>query len=97
MRLRILIKIVALLGYETRQFDVSAAYIHGEIDGRLTVAPPAGDENGGSVWKLLKRLYGFKQAGRIRHNRLKADLGITRSSRFQIGTWKNGAWAVCTF
>jgi len=39
-RLRILITIVALFGYEARRFDVSAAY----LDGRLTVVLPPGDE-----------------------------------------------------
>jgi len=36
MRLRILITIVALFGYEARQFDVLVAYLGGEADSGAT-------------------------------------------------------------
>jgi len=66
--------------------------------------PPPGYEDGMSVWRLLKGLYGLKQAGRIWHERLKADmeeLGYTQCPRdhavFRIGTWTKDDWAICTF
>ena len=66
--------------------------------------PPPGHGDGDSVWKLLKGLYGLKQAGRIWHERLKADmeeLGYTQCQRdhavFRIGTRKTGNLAVCAF
>src|SRR5258706_4458937 len=54
--------------------------------------------------KLLKGLYGLKQAGRIWHERLKADmeeLGYVQCNRdhavFRIGNRRDGNWAVCAF
>jgi len=86
------------------QFNVSAAYLHGEIDGEVYMEPPPGYGDGDSVWKLLKGLYSLKQAGRIWHDQLKADMvemGFTQCPRdhavFQIGTWRNDDWAVCAF
>jgi Reverse transcriptase (RNA-dependent DNA polymerase) len=101
---RILISIAALFDLDLRQFDVSAAYLHGEIDGEVYMDPPPGYGNGESVWLLLKGLYGLKQAGRIWHEQLKADmegLGYVQCPRdhavFRIGTWRNDDWAVCAF
>ena len=66
--------------------------------------PPPGRGDGETVWKLLKGLYGLKQAGCIWHERLKADmeeLGYTQCHRdnaiFRIGIRKKGDWAVCAF
>jgi len=36
--------------------------------------PPLGYGNGDSVWLLLEGFYGLKQAGRILHKQLKADM-----------------------
>ena len=65
---------------------------------------PPSHGNGSSVWKLLKGLYGLKQAGCIWHERLKADmedLGYVQCQRdhavFRYRTRANGDWAVCTF
>jgi hypothetical protein len=71
---RVLLSIAAWFDLDLQQFDVSAAYLHGEIDGEVYMEPPPGHEDGDSVWKLLKGLYGLKQAGRIWHERLKADM-----------------------
>jgi hypothetical protein len=66
--------------------------------------PPPGYEREGAVWLLLKGLYRLKQAGRIWHEWLKADmedLGFTQCPRdnavFHIGTWGTTDWAVCAF
>ena len=96
--------IAALFGFELRQFDVSAAYLHGEIDEEVYMEPPPGYGACDSVWLLQKGLYGLKQAGRIWHERLKADmesLGFVQCPRdhavFQIGTRKQDTWAICAF
>jgi Reverse transcriptase (RNA-dependent DNA polymerase) len=90
---RTLVALAALFNFDIRQFDVSAAYLHGEIDREIYMEPPPGYENGDLVWRLLKGLYGLQQAGRIWHERLKADmqeLGYVQCPRdnavFRIGT-----------
>jgi hypothetical protein len=101
---RILISIAALFDLDLRQFDVSAAYLHGDIDGEVYMEPPARYQKDDLVWQLLKGLYGLKQAGRIWHERLKADMqeiGFTQCPRdnavFHIGTWRHDDWAPCAF
>jgi len=101
---RVLLTIAAWFDLDLRKFDVSAAYLHGEIDGDVYMEPPPGHGDGDSVWKLLKGLYGLKQAGRIWHESLKADmeeLGFTQCHRdhavFRIGKREKGNWAVCAF
>ena len=69
-----LIAIVALFNLELRQFDMSAAYLHGEIDEEVYMEHPPGYRDGNSVWQLQKGLYRLKQAGRIWHECLKADM-----------------------
>jgi hypothetical protein len=100
----VLRSIAAWFDLNLRQFCVSAAYLHGEIDGEVSVVSPPGHGDGDSVWKLLKGLYGLKQAGRIWHERFKTDmeeLGYAQCQRdhtaFRIGTRKTGDWAVCAF
>ena len=85
-------------------FDVSAANLHGEIDGEVYIEPPPGHGDGDSIWKLLNSRYGLKQAGRIWNERLKADmedLEYTQCQRdhavFWIGTQITGDWAMCAF
>ena len=71
---RILLSIAAWFDLDLRQFDVSAAYLHGEIDGEVYMEPPPCHGDVDSVWKSLKSFYGLKQAGRIWHERLKAGV-----------------------
>ena len=107
MRLKsfqVLLSIAAWFDLDLCQFDVSAAYLHGEIDGEVYMEPPPGCGDGETIWKLLKGLYSLKQVGHIWHERLKADmeeLGYTQCHRdnavFRISTWKKGDWAVCAF
>ena len=101
---RILLSIASWFDLDLRQFDVSEAYLHGEIDGDVYMEAPPGHGDGDTVWKLLKGLYGLKQAGWIWHERLKADmegLGYVQCKRdhavFRIGNRSDGNWAVCAF
>ena len=71
---RSLISIAALFDLNLWQFDVSAAYLHGDINGEVYMDPPPGYGNSDSVWLLLKGLYGLKQARWIWHKQLKADM-----------------------
>ena len=93
MSFRVLLSIAAWFDLNLRQFDVSATYLHGEINGEVYMEPPSGHGDGDSVEKLLKGLYGLKQLGRIWHERLKVDmeeLVYTQCHRdhavFRIGT-----------
>ena len=53
--LRVLLAIAAWFDLDLRQFDVSAAYLYGEIDGEIYMEPLPGHGDGDSVRKLLKR------------------------------------------
>ena len=101
---RSLLSIAALFDFDVRQFDVSSAYLHGDIDGEVYMEPPPGYASADTVWILLKGLYGLKQAGRIWHEWLKADmneLGYTQCSRdhavFSLGNWGSDDWTACAF
>jgi len=83
------ISIAALFNHDLRQFNVSAAYPHGDTDREAYMEPPLG-----YVRLLQKGLYGLKQASRIWHEKLKADteeLGFVQCQRdhavFRIGDW----------
>jgi len=98
---RVLISIAALFDHDLRQFDVSAACLHREINGEIYMEPPPGYEQEGIVWLLLKGLYEPKQAVRIWHERLKADmeeLGFLQCQRdhavFPIGDRGSPDWVV---
>ena len=53
---RVLLSIATWFDLDLRQFDVSAAYLHGDIDGEVYMEPPPGHGDGDSVWKFLKGL-----------------------------------------
>ena len=101
---RILLTIAAWFDLDLHQFDVQVAHLHGKIDGDVYMEPSPGHGDGDSVWKLLKGLYGLKQAGRICHEGPKADmeeLGYTLCHRghavLLIGTRRKSNWAVWAF
>lgn len=52
--------------WHVHQMDVKSAYLNAEIDEEIYVRQPEGYIEPGKetyVWKLLKSLYGLKQAG----------------------------------
>ena len=65
--LRVLLAIVASLDYELKQMDVPTAFLNAKIDEDVYMRPPQGLEGvpAGHVCKLLKTLYGVKQAPRM--------------------------------
>ena len=64
----LLFAIAVQFGCEVFQFDVSSAYLNAEVEEDVYVEQPPGFEVQGKsfklVCKLLKGLYGLKQAGR---------------------------------
>ena len=71
------------LNWEVHQMDVKAAYLNGELEEEIYMAPPPGfDIPEGMVLKLKKALYSTKQGGRVWYKNVKAeleDMGYTRT------------------
>ena len=78
---RFVVSIAVAKGYEMTQYDISQAFLNGTLEEELYMNFPPGypSKNKGTVLKLLKGLYGLKQASRIWQKTLyKAmkDLGM---------------------
>lgn len=67
--LHIFLTLAAILDYEIHQIDIIGAYLEGHLDEEIYMRPPKGVGDGG-FWKLLKAIYGLKQAGRKWKERL---------------------------
>lgn len=63
--LRIFLTIEAILDFEIHQIDVVATYLQGDLDEEIYMKIPKGTEgfNKDGYWRLLKAIYGLKQAG----------------------------------
>ena len=46
-------------------WDVSNAFFHAYLDEEVYVVPPAGEDEPGVVWQLLKALYGTRKASKM--------------------------------
>jgi hypothetical protein len=72
--------------WEVHQVDFKDAYLNGVLDEEVYMRQPKGFEEPGRehfVWRLLKAIYGLKQAGRQWYKKLCElfdKLGFTRSS-----------------
>ena len=66
------------------QFDVSTAFLYGELEEEIYMHQPEGyDDGSGRVCKLKRSLYGLKQAPRCWNKRFASfllKLGFTRST-----------------
>jgi hypothetical protein len=72
---RVFLAAAAYLDLELTHIDVSAAFLHGECKEEVYVEQPHGHERGnGMVCKLLKSLYGLRQAPRAWYEHLTAKL-----------------------
>ncbi len=80
--LRALLTVAAVRDWEVHQMDVSAAYLHAELDERVIIEPPEGYEDDPNVkWLLKKALYGLRQAPRAWYTLvvdIMAKLGLRR-------------------
>ena len=68
---RLLMAISAHLDLELEHIDITTAYLYGDIDREIYMRQPPGCKISGQenkVCKLLKSIYGLKQAGRIWNN-----------------------------
>ena len=80
---RLFLAVCTQMGFEVRQLDITAAYLQGELkEHTIYMRPPKGSAPEGKVWKLLKSVYGLKQAGLVWGRKLSTylinDLKFTR-------------------
>jgi uncharacterized membrane protein YgcG len=73
--LRTVLSIAGTLDWNVEHCDIVNAFLHGEIQEELYVTVPDGFESApGKVFKVVKALYGAKQAGREYNKKLDAHL-----------------------
>ena len=73
--IRLLFSLSAQYGLKYKQFDVTAAFLHGDIEELLYLKPPQGlDVPDGYTCRLRKSLYGLKQAPRCWNAMLSSKL-----------------------
>ncbi|TFY75222.1 hypothetical protein EWM64_g8790 [Hericium alpestre] len=69
-----LLTLAAKEDLEVHQMDIKTAYLHSELKEEIYLQPPAGfSMPKGKVWKLIKSVYGLKQAGRVWYLRIKSE------------------------
>ena len=85
MTIRAVLATAARRDWEIHQVDIKSAYLHAEVKEDIYMRPPPGylkPEDEGKVLKLLRSLYGLKQAGFEWSEELEKffmDIGFTRS------------------
>ena len=80
--LRLLTAIAVKHRYSIKMFDVAVAYLNADIDTELYMRMPKGFDDKTHVFRLLKSIYGLKQAGLLWHNMLKdflLSMGLKQS------------------
>ena len=74
--MRALLSLVAADDLELEQLDIKTAFLNGDLEETLYMQQPPGYQEGGHgmACRLVKALYGLRQAPRAWHTRLKAEL-----------------------
>lgn len=73
--IRIILSLAARENYELQQFDVKTAFLHGELLEDVYMEVPEGVQaEPGKICKLLKSLYGLKQASRCWNRKFSSFL-----------------------
>ena len=73
----IVLMVVALatgMGWHISSIDITGAFLHADIDCPIRVRIPSIDGSPGRIARLLKSIYGLKQAGRLFWNHLRDNL-----------------------
>ena len=101
--MRLIIGVASSLGLVLEQLDVDSAFLNGFIDAEVYLKQPPGFVNPkypDHVYRLLKSLYGLKQAGRIWFHAACAairELGLlptNADSCVFIAYWKDEGWII---
>lgn len=72
---RLIVAIAVNMGLKLTQYDISNAFLNGKLEEDVYMETPPGYEDpDGKIWKLLKGLYGLKQASRIWQSTLYSKL-----------------------
>jgi len=93
---RALMAAVAVNSWHVRQIDFKQAFLNGVLQEEVYISQPEGFGDGTPrVLRLLKSLYGLKQASKAWHDTLKAALlkmGYTQSTADPGLFFKDGSW-----
>src|ERR1700731_985294 len=98
--LRALLSMAAREDWEVHQVDVVGAYLRGDLSEEIYLEPPDGactNEKDKRVWRLLRPLYGLKQAGRqwkVKLGETMKRLGFTSSTAVGCLYFKKAKGAV---
>ena len=71
---RALLSLAAKLDLEAHHLDIETAFLNGSLDEEIYMKTPDGFTEKGGMWKLLKSLYGLKQASYVWNKLLDSTL-----------------------
>jgi len=73
--LRTFLAFAASMKWDIKQFDVKGAYLHGLLQELIFMDQPRGfDDGSGRVCKLIRTIYGLRQAGNVWNRELNAAM-----------------------
>ena len=72
--LKILLTVAGLKSFHVRHYDVKSAFLNGLLQEEIYMRPPSEVDEKGKVYRLLKSLYGLKQAANVWNQKLHETL-----------------------
>jgi len=74
--IRAILALAALEDLHLESVDISSAFLNGELEEEVYMRQPEGfvEKDKTWVWRLIKSIYGLKQAGRCWHKKLNEEL-----------------------
>ena len=72
--MKVLLTVAGLKGFHVRHYDVKSAFLNGNLQEEIYMRPPSGVDEKGKVYRLLKSLYGLKQAANVWNQKLHETL-----------------------
>lgn len=98
-----LLAIAAQEDLEIEHLDIKTAFLNGDLEEEIYMHPPEGfpPQKAGNVWKLMKSIYGLKQAARMWYKKFKSSLdemGFQRTnSDHAVFIRRSGGFACVAF